>query len=224
LFNLPGEGFLKLYHFPRAPHARKVNIFLHEKGIDIAREEVHLGTKENLQESFLKKNARGVLPVLELDNGFFLDESLAICRYLEALYPEPPLFGTVPVEKAVIDSWERHMEFDGYLPAQDAFRNSAERFANYAVAGMTEEFKAIPALAERGRRRLDIFFARLNQRLQESEYVGGDKFSMADITGVVTVDMAKRSGKILPDNLVHAQRWYKAMYERDSVSSTYIEG
>lgn len=221
---LSGEKIIKLYHFPRAPHARKVNIFLHEKGIDIPREEIHLGTKENLQESFLKKNNRGVLPVLELDNGLFLDESLAICCYLEALYPERPLFGKTPVEKAIIDSWERHMEFDGYLAAQDAFRNTAERFANYAVAGVAEEFKAIPALAERGLRRLDIFFSRLNQRLEESEYVGGDNFSMADITGVVAVDMAKRSKKTLPDNLASAQRWYKAMYERDSISSTYIEG
>ena len=215
---------MKLYHFPRAPHARKVNIFLHEKGLAIPRVEVDLGAKENLQESFLKKSSRGVLPVLELDNGLFLDESLAICRYLETLYPERPLFGKTPVEKAIIDSWERHMELDGYLAGQDAFRNTAERFANYAVAGVAEEFKAIPALAERGLRRLDIFFSRLNQRLEESEYVAGDSFSMADITGVVAVDMATRSQKTLPGNLVSAKRWYNAMYERDSVSSTYIEG
>jgi glutathione S-transferase len=156
LCELPEEEFMKLYHFPRAPHARKVNIFLHEK--------------------------------------------------------------------AIIDSWERHMELDGYLAGQDAFCNTAERFANYAVAGVAEEFKAIPALAERGLRRLDIFFSRLNQRLEESEYVAGDSFSMADITGVVAVDMATRSQKTLPGNLVSAKRWYKAMYERDSVSSTYIEG
>ena len=194
-----------------------------EKGIEIPGIEVNLADKENLQESFLSKNSRGVLPLLELDNGIYLDESLAICRYLEALYPDPPLFGIDPLEKAVIDSWERHMEFDGYLPGQDAFRNSTERFANYAIAGLTQEIVAIPALAERGKQRLDIFFERLEQRLQESEYIGGDKFSMADITGVVVVDMAKRSKKFLPEEYRFAQNWYKAMYRRESVSSTNVE-
>jgi glutathione S-transferase len=214
---------MKLYHFARAPHARKVNIFLLEKGIDIPRVEINLAKKENLQPDYLGKNSRGVVPLLELEDGTRIDESLAICRYLENLYPDPPLFGTEAVEKAIIDSWERHMEFDGYLPGMDAFRNSAERFANSAVSGMTQEFKAIPALAERGRRRLDIFFERLNTRLEQSEFVGGDSFSMADITGVVSVDSARRSQKFLPAEFAHAQRWYKALYERESVRATYID-
>jgi len=125
---------MELYHFPRAPHARKVNIFILEKGIDIPRVEVNLAEKENLQPDFLGKTGRGVVPVLELNDGTFLDESLAICRYLENLYPEPCLFGRTPREKALIDSWERHMEFDGYQPGADAFRNSVKRFANYAIA------------------------------------------------------------------------------------------
>ena len=89
---------------------------------------------------------------------------------------------------------------------------------------MTQEFKAIPDLAERGRRRLDIFFERLDRRLSESGFVGGSEFSMADITGIVAVDSARRSGKILPSTLSHAQRWYKQMYERDSISSTFVDG
>lgn len=213
---------MKLYYAPKAPHARKVLIFLSEKGIDIEKVEVNLIKKENLEQAFLGKNSRGVVPVLELDDGTCIDESLAICRYLENLYPEPVLFGSDPLEKAQIDSWDRHMEFDGYLPGQDAFRNSSERFANYAVAGVKEPLAAIPALAERGMRRIDIFFERLNKRLSEVPYVAGNSFSMADITGVVAVDMTRRVEKFLPDDFEHAQRWYKEMYDRDSVSSTYI--
>ena len=214
---------MKLFHFPKAPNARKVNIFLLEKGIDIPHEEVDLPGKENLGPDYLARNPRGLVPLLELDDGSYIDESLAICRYLESLYPVPPLFGTDARDRALIDCWERRMEFDGYLAGVEAFRNSAERFANYAVAGVTEEFKAIPELAERGRRRLDIFFGRLDNRLAESEFIAGDAFSMADITGVVTVDMAKRSGKELSDVHVNARRWYEAMYDRESISSTYLD-
>lgn len=213
---------MKLYYFPKAPHARKVLIFLVEKGLSLELIQVDLEKKENLKEAFLAKNSRGVVPVFELDDGTCIDESLAICRYLEALNPEPPLFGSTPLEKALVDSWDRHMEFDGYLPGQDAFRNSAERFANYAVAGVQEPVKAIPALAERGMQRIDIFFKRLDERLAEVPYVAGTQFSMADITGVVAVDMIKRVNKFLPESLEHAQRWYRAMYERESVSSTYV--
>lgn len=213
---------MKLYYAPKAPHARKVLIFLAEKGIDIEKVEINLIKKENLEQEFLGKNSRGVVPVLELDDGTCIDESLAICRYLENMHPEPVLFGSDPLGKAQIDSWDRHMEFDGYLPGQDAFRNSSERFANYAVAGVKEPIAAIPELAERGLQRIDIFFERLNRRLSEVPYVAGNSFSMADITGVVAVDMTRRVEKFLPDDFEHAQRWYKAMYARDSVSSTYI--
>jgi len=213
---------VKLYYAPKAPHARKVLIFLAEKGIDIEKVEINLIKKENLEQEFLGKNSRGVVPVLELDDGTCIDESLAICRYLENMHPEPVLFGSDPLGKAQIDSWDRHMEFDGYLPGQDAFRNSSERFANYAVAGVKEPIAAIPELAERGLQRIDIFFERLNRRLSEVPYVAGNSFSMADITGVVAVDMTRRVEKFLPDDFEHAQRWYKAMYARDSVSSTYI--
>ena len=213
---------MKLYYAPKAPHARKVLIFLAEKGIDIEKVEINLIKKENLEQEFLGKNSRGVVPVLELDDGTCIDESLAICRYLENMHPEPVLFGSDPLGKAQIDSWDRHMEFDGYLPGQDAFRNSSERFANYAVAGVKEPIAAIPELAERGLQRIDIFFERLNRRLSEVPYIAGNSFSMADITGVVAVDMTRRVEKFLPDDFEHAQRWYKAMYARDSVSSTYI--
>ncbi len=214
---------MKLYHFPRAPHARKVNIFLAEKGVVIPRIEINLAKKENLEPEYLVRNSRGLVPLLEMDDGTCIDESLAICRYIETLFPAPALFGTSPREKALIDSWERRMEFDGYLPGMDAFRNTAKHFANYAIPGIREEFVAIPELVERGRRRLDIFFRLLDARLGESEYVGGGQFSMADITAVVAVDSAGRSQKFLPRELKNAHRWYTAMYERESVSSTYIK-
>lgn len=214
---------MKLYTFPRAPHCRKVDIFLLEKGRDIERISVNLAGQENLQDNFLEISERGVLPVLILDDGRTMDESLAICRFLEALYPEPCLFGKGPENIGLIASWERHMELDGYLPAQEVFRNSYAPMADRAVAGFRSGIPAIPALAERGRKRFAIFLERLEKRLGSSRWVGGDQFSMADITGILAIDNAKRSKMEIPANHKHTLRWYDAMYARPSVSSTYIE-
>ena len=213
---------MKLYEFPRAPHCRKVNILLAEKDIDIERITVSIPDKHNLEPKFLSKNPRGLLPVLELENGVFLDESLAICRFLERKFPQPELFGISDEEKTEIDCWERHMEFDGYLPATDVFRNTAVQFSNRAVAGLPEGYRAIAELAERGERRVTLFFERLEERLSGRDYIACGRFSMADITGVIAVDQAKRSGLSIPDNCHQIQRWYESQYTRNSVSSTQV--
>lgn len=214
---------MKLYTFPRAPHCRKVDIFLLEKGLDIERVTVNLAEKENLQDEFLAVNNRGVVPVLVLDDGRAIDESLAICRYLEALHPQPALFGATPEDIGLVASWERHMEFDGYQPAQEAFRNTHPPLADRAIPGFSQGFPAIQALVERSKKRFGVFLDRLEQRLAESPYVGGERFSMADITGVVAIDTAKRSHMAIPPDHLHTLLWYEAMYSRPSISSTYIE-
>lgn len=215
---------MKLYTFPRAPHCRKVDIVLLEKGQDqnVERVSVNLAEKENLQPPFKTVNPRSVVPVLALDSGLVIDESLAICRYLETLFPEPALFGSSPEQSAEIASWERHMEFDGYLPAQEAFRNSHPAMAQRGVAGFGSEFPAIPALAERAIKRFGLFLKSLEQRLASSAYVGGAQFSIADITAVLAIDTARRSELEIPAHLNHTQSWYKTMYERPSIASTYV--
>ena len=214
---------MKLYTFARAPHCRKVDIVLLEKGVDLERVSVNLADKENLRADFRAVNPRGVVPVLVLDDGRVMDESLAICRYLEALHPEPCLFGTTAEEIGLIASWERHMEFDGYQPAQEAFRNSWPAMAERAIPGFAEGFRAIPELAQRSKKRFGIFLARLEERLADSPFVGGERFSIADITGVLAIDTAKRTRMGIPEGNAHTLRWYEAMYSRPSISSTYIE-
>ncbi|MDT8399902.1 MAG: glutathione S-transferase family protein [Pseudomonadales bacterium] len=214
---------MKLYTFPRAPHCRKVDIFLLEKGRDIERVAVNLAEKANLQDDFLALNTRGVVPVLLLDDGQMMDESLAICRYLEALYPQPCLFGKEPEQIGLIASWERHMEFDGYQSAQEAFRNSHPALRDRAIPGFAQGFPAIPALAERARQRFEIFLTRLEQRLAASPCVGGDGFSIADITGILAIDTAKRVQMEIPAGHHHTRRWYETMYSRPSINSTFVE-
>ena len=218
-----GRFKMKLYTFPRAPHCRKVDIFLLEKGVDLERVSVNLADKANLRDDFRAVNPRRVVPALLLDDGNVMDESLAICRYFEALHPEPCLFGTTPEEIGLIASWERHMEFDGYQPAQEAFRNSFPPMAERAIPGFATGFPAIPALAERSKKRFGIFLERLEERLAESPYVGGEDFSIADITGVLAIDTASRTRMSVPEGHIHTLRWYETLYSRPSISSTYIE-
>ena len=212
---------MQLYHLPMAPHPRKVNIFIAEKGIALDKIEVDFSSQQNLQDPFLNTiNERGVVPVLVLDDGTRLDESLAICRYLECLYPEPSLFGADPLSIGLIAMWERRMEFDGFLAAMEAFRNTSPRFVQRGVPGTPVKFEQIPALAARGRRRLGIFFQRLEQRLQQVPYVAGQAFSMADITGVVAVDFAKRAEQEIPESCPKVLAWYQKLYERESVANS----
>lgn len=213
---------MKLHTFPRAPHCRKVDIFLLEKGIEIERVQVNLAEKENLSPAFRKLNPRGVVPVLELDDGRVMDESLAICRYLEARYPDPDLFGTTPEEIGIIACQDRHMEFDGYQPAQEAFRNSHPMMADRAIPGFSEGFPGIPELVERSKKRFGIFLKRLEQQLTDTPFVAGDRFTIADISGVLAIDIAARTDMAIPDDHSHTRRWYDKLYERPSISSTFV--
>ena len=115
---------MKLYDFNRAPNARRVRIFLAEKSIDIERISVDLNSREQMGEEFKAINPRLQVPALLLDNGALLTESVAICRYLDELHPEPPLFGANAFEKAEIEMWHRRMELEGLQPTADAVRNA----------------------------------------------------------------------------------------------------
>jgi len=190
-----------------------------EKSVDIKTVPVNLRDMENLEAVFLRINPRGVVPVLELEDGTRIDESVAICRYLEESYPEPPLMGTDALSRAQIESWQRHVEFDGYFAAMTVFRNSLPAFRNRALPGLPPEFPAIPDLVERGRRQYDHFLDRLNTRLGEASHVGGNDYSIADITALVTVDFAARTEMTIPKTHTHIQRWYERVSARPSADA-----
>jgi glutathione S-transferase len=209
---------VKLYDMRVAPNPRRVRIFLAEKGIEVPTVEINIRAGENLEPGFLAVNPRGVLPTLELDDGTIIDESTAICRYFEAQQPEPPLFGTTPLEIALIECWNRRIEFDAGQPLMDAFRNSYPPYADRAVPGRSG-VPAIPALAERGRARLGEFFTVIDARLRESEFVAGGDFSIADITLLCIADFARALKMTVPEGIPDFLRWHAAVSARPSAQA-----
>lgn len=210
---------MKLYDCKMAPNPRRVRIFLAEKGIQIPAVEVSILDGENLKPEYLRVNPRGLLPVLELDDGTRLDETVAICRYIEELHPQPVLMGSGALGKAIVESWQRHMEFDGLAAVGEVLRNSFPAFSARGLPGVTQPVPAIPALIERGTASVKRFHERLEQRLAESEYIAGDKFSIADITALCVVDVASRIKLGIPAENKHSQRWYTAVSSRPSAAT-----
>ncbi len=210
---------MKLYDMQSAPNPRRVRIFLAEKELQVEKVEINLVEGENLSEDFLNISPRGLLPTMEFDDGTILDESVAICRYIEALYPQPNLLGTDGKSRALIERWQRHMEFDGLIPLAEYFRNSFPAFAERAIPGLPAGYKAIPALAERGRQRYQLFLEGLNERLANSEYIAGEQFSIADITVLCTVDFARVVKVRIPQEHQHSQRWYQQVSARPSAKA-----
>ncbi len=209
---------MKLYDYTMAPNPRRVRIFLAEKGVEIDTVQVDIPSGENLGADFRAINPRCLLPTLVLDDGTVIDESVAICRYVEELHPAPPLMGTDAKSKAVIESAQRHMEWDGLMSVAEAFRNSNPTFADRGTSG-SEGVPAIGALVDRGRAGATRFLAALNDTLGESEYVAGDDFSIADITAFCVVDFAKWVQIRAGDEHPNLNRWYNAFKARPSAGA-----
>lgn len=190
-----------------------------EKGIECEVVELNIVKGDNLQEEYLAVNPRGLLPALVLDDGTVLDESVAICRYLEETVPEPALMGTDPLGRAKIEARQRHMEFDGLLAAADTFRNSYPGFAKRGMSGNVGEVAAIPELVERGKATLARFFKKLDEDLSSSQYVAGDAYSIADITALCAVDFATTAARFpFPDDCPNVKRWHDEVSARPSAA------
>lgn len=210
---------MKLYDYKAAPSPRRVRIFMAEKGIAVETVQVDLMTGEHLKPEFHVRNPRRVVPVLELDDGTCIDEGVAICRYFEAIQPEPPLMGTDPKNQALVESWVRHADFDGFLAVADALRNSSPAFSTRALPGADEPIPAIPALAERGQASITRYFNRLEQRLAQVPFLAGDTFSLADISALCVVDFAKWVKRSVPETHSHTLRWYEQVSSRPSAAA-----
>lgn len=208
---------MKLYDCAAAPNPRRARIFIAEKGISIPKIEVDIIGGENMKEDFRSINPRGLLPVLELDDGTRLDETMAICRYLEELYPEPALLGTTALERAQVECLQRKMEFDGMIAASEVFRNNAnnESFSYRSMPG-TDEISAIDGLVGRGHATLRQFFHWLEYYLKNSSFIVGERFTMADITALCAVDFAKWVEAEIPRENVNTLRWYAEVSSRPS--------
>ncbi len=180
---------MRLFDFKRAPNPRRVRIFLAEKNVDIAKVQVNLFRMEQLSPEFLAINPGGTVPVLETDDGTYIAESIAICRYLESLYPEPPLFGADARSAALILMWNSICENEGYSAVAEILRNLSPGFNHRAFPGPAE-IEQMPALVDRGRRRAQQFFDRIETQLTTCQFLAGDAFSVADITLLTIIDFA----------------------------------
>ena len=207
-----------LYDVKTSPSPRRVRIFIAEKDLDIEVVQVNTAEGEHLKEDFLKLNPWATVPVLKLDDGTCISEAIACCRYLEENYPNPPLMGVNPSEKAIIAMWEHRMEWDGFLAVAEFLRNTVERLKNRGLTG-TLNFDQIPALAERGKKRIGHFHDLLDERLSESEFVATDKYSIADITAQVSIDFAQKAGIPIPEDKKNILRWYSNVNSRESAIS-----
>jgi glutathione S-transferase len=211
---------MKLYDCKMAPNPRRARIFIAEKGIDLPTVQVDIVNGENQREPFLSVNPRGLLPTLELDNGTRFDEVMAICRYLEELYPTPVLLGRTPVERALVESYQRKAEFEGMIAGSEVFRNQHANFANRSIpGGPGDVIPAIPALVARGRQTIERFHRWLEQTLSQSEYLVGDCFTMADITALCAIDFHRWIEIAVPPGNAHTLRWYAAVSGRPSAGA-----
>jgi glutathione S-transferase len=194
-----------------APNPRRVRIFAAEKGISLPSKEVSFPAREHKAPEFVAKNPRGQTPALELDDGTVIAESVAICRFLEALHPDPPLFGTTPTEIGLIEMWSRRVEMI-LMPPVGAVWVHTHRFTA-ALPGLNAEW------GESNRPRIADAFAFFDRSLENSEFLAGDKFSMADILLLTTVDFATFIGSG-PDAANGAlMRWHEQVSARPSASA-----
>ena len=208
---------ITLYDCTTAPSPRRARILLAEKNVPYETVQVDLKNSEQLSDAYRKINPLCTVPALRTEEGTVLTDNAAITTYLEARYPEPPLLGSTPNEKAEIASWNWRVEFEGFMAVAEALRNSAPALANRALPGPIN-YQQIPELGQRGLSRLQQFFVILNDRLADREFIATDRFSVADITAVVAVDFA-RVVKVKPsEQHPHLQRWRAAMARRPSMS------
>ena len=206
-----------LYDCATAPSPRRARILLAEKGIAHETVQVDLVRGEQLGAAYREINPQCTVPALRTEEDGLLTDNAAIAAWLEARYPEPPLLGRTPAEKAEIASWNWRVEFEGLLAIAETLRNGSPAMADRALPGPVN-YAQIPELAQRGLARVQHFFETLNERLAGREFIATDRFSIADITAVVAVDFARvvrvKPGEQHPELL----RWRAAMAQRPSMS------
>ena len=202
---------MKIYDSKVAPNPRRVRIFLAEKGVQVPYEQVDIGTAKNRTPEFLKINPMGGVPVLELDDGTHIAESVAICRYFEALHPTPPLMGTDARDQAIVEMWHRRMELNFLGMVAGAFRNTSEFFKG--------RIPQVPEYGEVCRQAAEKMFGFVDQTLANRQFIAGDRYSIADILALVAVDFAKAVKLRITPEQTNLKRWHDAVSSRPSAKA-----
>jgi glutathione S-transferase len=203
---------MKLYDGGRAPNPRRVRIFLAEKGITLPTEQIDLGQLQQRSDAYTAINPMQRVPALQLDDGTVIAESIAICRYFEALNPEPPLFGRGALDSALVEMWNRRAELHLLFPVASVFQH-----LHPAMKAMVQ-----PQVAEWGeanKPRVPAFLRFLDGELKARPFIAGAAYTVADITAMVAVDFMRVSKLAVPDELAHVRRWYDAVAARPSAKA-----
>lgn len=203
---------MMLYDTRTAPNPRRVRIYLAEKAISVPTTQVDLGKLEHKTDFFRALNPNVQTPVLVLEDGFALSETVAICRYFEELHPSPPLFGTGARGKAVVEMWQRRVEFGLLLAVQFVFRHTHPAMSRL-------ESPQVKEFAEVYRPRVFSFLEMLDGELAKRAYVAGATFSIADITAFVAVEFMRPAKLAAPESLKHLARWRAEVAARPSASA-----
>jgi len=203
---------MKFYDGGRAPNPRRVRMFLAEKGITVPTEQVDLGKLQQRTEAYTAINPLQRVPALVLDDGTVITESIAICRYFEALQPDPPLFGRGALQSALVEMWTRRVEFHLYLPVSSVFQH-----LHPAMKAMVDP--QVTEWGEANKPRIFQFLQFLDGELKSRPHVAGEGFTVADITALVAVDFMKVSKLTVPGELVDLRRWYASVSARPSAAA-----
>ncbi|EGR1477070.1 glutathione S-transferase [Vibrio parahaemolyticus] len=204
---------MKLYETAMTPSCKRVSIFLKEIGGEVERVALNVREGDNLSESFKQKSVNGKVPLLELDDGTTICESVAICRYLdEAFENDLALFGANQLERAQVEMWHRVVEFQGLYAAFQAFRN--------ITAIYQDRENCVVAWGEESKSRVLEFLPTLDKRLSESEYIATDQFSIVDITGYIFIGFAVNGLSIeVFEKYPNIARWFEQVSARDAFQS-----
>ncbi|MCO5069583.1 MAG: glutathione S-transferase [Rhizobiaceae bacterium] len=203
---------MRLFDGGKAPNPRRVRVFLAEKGIEVPIVSVDMAAMGHRDVEITQRNPLQRLPVLELDDGTILTETIAICRYFEELHPEPPLFGTGALERALVEMWQRRLELNLFLAVGSAFRHIHPAMKEWEVP-------QIPEWGEANKSKVIDFLGMLDTELANRQFAAGDTFSVADITGLAALDFMKPARIALPDHLSNVRRWHDELRSRPSANA-----
>lgn len=203
---------MKVFLSKRAPNPRRVAWVLAEKGAaDVEIVDVDLLKNEHKTEDFLKTVGVPNVPALQMDNGVVITESIAICRYLEARYPEPDLFGRTPEEVAVLEMWTRRAEMWLATPLMLTVRHS-----HPALAALEQQSAEV---AETNRSMATRSLGQFERRLSQSAFIARDTISIADIVAFIGFDFARMARFAIPDDKIHLKRWADSMRSRPAAQA-----
>jgi glutathione S-transferase len=203
---------MKLYDSNRAPNPRRVRIFLAEKGVQVPTEQVDLVALQQKSPEFTALNPVQRVPALVLDDGTVITESIAICRYIELIHPEPRLFGEEGLDAVMVEMWQRRVEFHLLATVSHVFRH-----LHPAMKDM--EVPQVPAWGEANKSRVLEFLRVLDEQLKEQPFIAGARYTVADITALVAVDFLRPAKLALPDALANVRRWHAAVSARPSAAA-----